>query len=106
MIKRNIYYTFDSGTTQPMCDKHVGVQHAICNMRVSGIVAPLPVGIGINARNPRIAEVRDPKHVEREGLSTLANEATSDNNSQPSKGVLIYDGRVLVGRRHKPLTQC
>jgi len=56
-------------------------------------------------RNPWITEVPDPKHAVREGLLTLANEARSDINSQPYKGVVIYVGRVSVGRRNKYLTQ-
>jgi hypothetical protein len=59
MIKHNIYYLSITGQRSLLAISNVGAQHAICNMRVSGIVAPLSlVRYGINARNPWIAEVR------------------------------------------------
>jgi hypothetical protein len=73
MIKRNIYYLLIAGQRSLLAISNVGAQHAICIMRVRGIVAPLPhVRRGINARTSRIAEVPNPKHAVREGLLTLA----------------------------------
>jgi len=83
IIKRNIYLSVDSRATQLACELHVGAQHEICNMQVSGIVPPLPLGIRIHARNPKIAEVPDAKHVVCEGFLALANEARSDANWLP-----------------------
>jgi hypothetical protein len=42
MIKRNIYYLLIAGQRSLLAISKVGAQHAICNMRLSGIVAPLP----------------------------------------------------------------
>jgi hypothetical protein len=105
MIKRNIYYLLIAGQPSLLVISNVGAQHAICNMRVRGIVAPLPpVRWGINARTSRIWKfrilsmqcVRDYWH---------GRKARSDKRSKPNKGVLIYVGKVSVGRRHKSLKQ-
>jgi len=43
IIKRNIHYTLLAGQPSLLAISNVGGQHTICNMRVSGIVAPLPL---------------------------------------------------------------
>jgi len=42
IIKRNIYYLLITGQRSLLAISNVGAQHAICNMRVTGIVTPLP----------------------------------------------------------------
>jgi len=69
MIINYTYQTFDSGTTHYDLGRS-GVQHALCNMRVRGIVAPYLSEIGNNARTPRIY----PKHAVREGFLALADD--------------------------------
>ena len=56
MIINYNYYTFDSGTTHHD-DGKSDVQHALCNMRESGIVVPYLSEIVVGARTPRITEV-------------------------------------------------
>jgi hypothetical protein len=75
-------------------------RYAICEY-VESSHPCLLLGWGINARTSRIA---NPKHAVREGLLTLA-KGQERCWSQLYKGVLIYVGRVPVGRRHKSLKQ-
>jgi hypothetical protein len=67
------YSTRPSGTTH-YDDGKSGVQHAICNMRVSGIVAPSE---GIMRALPGRIRKSEPKHAVREGLLTLTDDMRS-----------------------------
>jgi len=106
------YQTLDSGTTYHD-DGKSGVQHAICKMRLRGIVAPYLEEIGI-MRAPPGNRSLFPKHAVREGLLALAEDKRPEANTahnfwvcmdrNPKKGVIIYVGRVSVGHRHKSLT--
>jgi hypothetical protein len=73
MIKRNIYYNLIVGQRSLLAISNVGAQHAICNMRLSGIVAPLTLcwPEGLMRANPGCGSPH-PKHAVREGLLTLA----------------------------------
>jgi len=90
-------------------------QHALCNMRVWGIVAPYFSEIRVGARTPRFMEVRnlsmqcvrDYWHwLKIWGLKRPCSWAYELLCIATREGVIIYVGRVSVGRRHKSLTQC
>jgi hypothetical protein len=113
LVRMIIHYTYqylDSGTTHPS-----GVQHALCNMQVRGIVAPYLSEIGNTARTPQITEVRNlsMQCVRYFGIGCWY-EARRDPahnfwvsmHRNPEGCLKRHVGRVSVGRRHKSLTQC